>query len=237
MELHKIGVSDRSIAKQVGIHRGTVRKYVRSDGFPERGARRYPSKAEPFERILRERWNEGCHNAKTLWKEIRQQGFSGSYHCVRRFNARWRDDRGNRAKSTAGNFRTLSTNQASWLFFKDAKKLSDDEATLKQSILLNCGEIRHAWYVARRFIVMLRRRKGRHLDRWLRRASLDQVPKPLRRFAEGLTRDLEAVVAALTLPWNNGASEGHVGRLKMIKRQMYGRANFDLLRARFLGAA
>ena len=85
--------------------------------------------------------------------------------------------------------------------------------------------------------MMLRRRKGQHLDRWFKRVTVEPVPRPLRQFAEGLKKDLDAVIAALTLEWNNGSSEGHIGRLKMIKRQMYGRANFDLLRARFLGNA
>jgi transposase len=59
----------------------------------------------------------------------------------------------------------------------------------------------------------------------------------LRRFASGLTRDRDAVEAALHLPWRNGPVEGQVHRLKLIKRQMYGRASFDLLRLRVLQKA
>ena len=63
---------------------------------------------------------------------------------------------------------------------------------------------------------------------------LDSPLKPLHSFVFGLQRDLAAVSAALTLPWSNGPTEGHITRLKLVKRQMYGRANFDLLRLRFI---
>lgn len=82
---------------------------------------------------------------------------------------------------------------------------------------------------------MVCKRKGKFLKRWFQQATKDAVPLPIRQFAEGLKADWAAVVAGLSLKWNNGSSEGHVNRLKMIKRQMFGRANFDLLRARFLG--
>jgi transposase len=68
-------------------------------------------------------------------------------------------------------------------------------------------------------------------------ATQQDVPASIRQFAEGLKNDWAAVTAALTFHWNNGSAEGHISRLKMIKRQMYGRANFDLLRARFLFAS
>ena len=83
-------------------------------------------------------------------------------------------------------------------------------------------------------MVILRKRKGHYLRRWVSRATNDDVPSPIRQFAKGLENDWQAVVAGLTLQWNNGMAEGHISRLKLIKRQMYGRASFDLLRARIL---
>jgi transposase len=80
---------------------------------------------------------------------------------------------------------------------------------------------------------MIRARDAGELDRWL----VDAAGGELRSFAEGLRQDEAAVRAALTLPWSSGPVEGHVTRLKLVKRQGYGRAKLDLLRARLLRAA
>jgi transposase len=80
----------------------------------------------------------------------------------------------------------------------------------------------------------VRQRQGGALDAWIVRAHDTGVPRELRVFADGLKADYEAVKAALTLAWSNGPVEGQVNRVKLIKRQMYGRAKFDLLRQRVL---
>ncbi|WP_037179607.1 transposase [Rhodococcus opacus] len=78
-------------------------------------------------------------------------------------------------------------------------------------------------------------RRGHDLNAWIGRTRREGSPA-LRSFAAGLVRDLDAVTAGLTLPHSSGAVEGHVSRIKMLKRQMYGRANFDLLRKRVIHA-
>ena len=83
---------------------------------------------------------------------------------------------------------------------------------------------------------MARERTGQQLDAWLTRATTSEIPE-LDRFACGLNDDRAAVEAGLTLEWSNGQTEGQVNKLKLLKRQMYGRANFDLLRRRMLRAA
>jgi transposase len=87
--------------------------------------------------------------------------------------------------------------------------------------------------IAREFAHMLRERRGRHLATWIQRVEACDVPE-LRSFAAGLCKDWDAVKAGLTLAWSSGAVEGHVNRIKMLKRQMYGRAQLDLLRRRVL---
>ncbi|MCL4489706.1 MAG: transposase [Chloroflexi bacterium] len=80
---------------------------------------------------------------------------------------------------------------------------------------------------------MIRERRGDQLDSWLEKAEASTLPD-LRNFATGLRRDYDAVRAGLSLPWSNGQTEGQVNRLKAIRRQMYGRGNFDLVRRRVL---
>jgi transposase len=89
----------------------------------------------------------------------------------------------------------------------------------------------------RQFREMIRQHQGKELTRWLDQSQRETVPEELRNFAKGLQEDEAAVRAALDSPWSNGQVEGQVNRLKTVKRQMYGRAKFDLLRRRFLLAA
>ena len=83
---------------------------------------------------------------------------------------------------------------------------------------------------------MIRQRKAQMLESWITRVRTSDDIVELGRFAKGLLNDLTAVKAALSLPWSNGQTEGQVNRLKLIKRQMFGRAKFDLLRKRVLCA-
>lgn len=97
-------------------------------------------------------------------------------------------------------------------------------------------EIESAYQLAQNFTRMLRQRQGHLLDDWLRAASHSGLPE-LQHFAAGIKRDKAAVQAGLSLPYSNGPVEGHITRLKLIKRSMYGRAEFDLLPQRILCAS
>jgi transposase len=117
-----------------------------------------------------------------------------------------------------------------------------EERTLKETRFLEtlwetCSEARAVAERARAFIEMIKGRQSAEFSSWLDRAGGEETPPEVRRFADGLRTDLAAVQAALELPWSNGPVEGHINRLKLLKRQMYGRAKFDLLRCRFLYGA
>lgn len=232
--LHEEGMSNREIARRLGIHRDTVNKYVRSDGLPERTSRAYSSNTDQCIGFLCQRWNEGCRNAKQLTREIQEKGYDVSYWSVLRRVAHWRNGENQNVKKIPKNMPKPSSNKISWLLLKDEAKLSDEEKSLKSKLLTKCCEIKNTLTIASEFLGMVRNLSGQKFSDWLNRATDPKVPGEFRRFAEGLKNDLAAVTAALTLPWNNGPSEGHINRLKMVKRQMYGRANFDLLRKRFL---
>ena len=106
-----------------------------------------------------------------------------------------------------------------------------------EKLLAACPEIATARKLAVQFVEMVRNRQAEALDPWMAEATASASPKDLQGFARGLQADLAAVRAALELPWSNGQTEGHIHRLKALKRQMYGRAGFDLLRIRVLNAA
>ena len=124
---------------------------------------------------------------------------------------------------------------AHWITFKEEQRLDWQKAYLARLCQAD-QELAHTYELIQGFTTMLRERQGAQLDSWLKVVK-EQGEAPLQRFAQGLARDYDAVKAGLTLPWSQGPVEGHVHRLKLIKRQAYGRASFDQLRKRVLRCA
>lgn len=238
-DLHEQGLAHRAIARQLGMNRATVRRFVQAESFPERAVRRVPRRTDQWTDFLQRRWNEGCRNAVQLFDELKGQGFDGSYHMVRRRVARWRRRAANEAKcaeTEAPSRKRFSPRQIVWLLLKPELELNDAERLLRARVEEH-SSVRNAAELGRQFREMVRTRKGEAWDDWLRQAQQESVPGEIRSFAKGLQDDQAAVQEALRSPWSNGQVEGQVNRLKTLKRQMYGRAKFDLLRQRFLRAA
>ncbi|MEU1328603.1 transposase [Streptomyces sp. NPDC005865] len=103
-----------------------------------------------------------------------------------------------------------------------------------EAVLANCHELTALSEHIRSFGHMVAHLQGHQLPTWIEAATATTDLPSLRHFAQHLERDLDAVTAGLTLPWNSGVVEGHVNRIKMLKRQMFGRAGFELLRKRVL---
>jgi transposase len=242
IELRRQGLSLRAIARELGMHRGTIRRFVCAGRFPERATRQYHRRTDPLEDELRRRWEAGCHNAAQLTRELKGSGADVSYHMIRRRVAGWRQM--NDAGRTTGSKpvpppRTVkrpSSTRVAWFLMKHEAELKPQEQMFREELLQCCPELRDAATLAQEFAGLVRQRRADDLDSWIALASTKTAPPDLRRFARGLTTDYAAVRSALTLPWSNGQVEGQINRLKLVKRQMYGRANFDLLRSRFLYA-
>ncbi len=112
-------------------------------------------------------------------------------------------------------------------------KLSDDDRLGLKDARARCADLDTLTTLAHGFNQLVRERRGRHLEDWIKQATASAFPE-IRGFATGLLADFDAVTAGLTLPWSSGPVEGNINRIKMIKRQMYGRAKLDLLRKRVL---
>jgi transposase len=242
-DLHQRGVSLRTIAHQLGMHRSTVRRFVRAETFPERASRPSYRRTDAWTEWLRRRWEEGCHNAARLTEELRAQGFQGSYYMVLRQVAAWRRSHSTtslpqRPASIKGRIPTQpSSRSVSWLLLKKEQDLHAEERTFLEEIGKLCPPLRDATALAREFATMVQEQRPDDWLHWKTRACDPAAAAELRSFAQGLETDEKAVRAALATEWSNGQVEGQVNRLKTIKRQMYGRANFDLLRQRVLCAA
>ena len=127
----------------------------------------------------------------------------------------------------------FSARRARWLFVHQPDEL--DETQQKELALIRQASpsAEAAYCLAQAFMQMIREHSGHQLEAWLSLAEESTLPE-FKSFANGIQQDKAAVLAGLTLPWSNGPLEGHVNRLKLIKRSMYGRAKLRLLRQRVL---
>ncbi len=239
--LHAKGACVAQAARTVGISRMTVDKCLR-EGPPQRKRRTVRGQLrvlEPYEPYLLRRWEEGCHTATRLWREIRKQGFAHSVSTVRRFVAPLRRE----GPPPAGRPHTALTKaqgppprHVAALILRRPERRTEEQRAYLKHLRAKDPTIAAATELAADFLVMLRRREGDRLPAWLDEASRSGIGE-LERFAATLRTDLAAVRAGLTLRHSNGQTEGHVNRLKLVKRQAYGRAKFELLRKRVLRAA
>jgi transposase len=246
LALHQEGNSQRKITQLLKMSRTQVTKLLNADGFPERAKTPASGKqVDCYMDQLRARWAEGVRNASELTRYIRTIGYTGGSDMVRRCVTAWRTsaarDRlgGNLNQPKAPKPPRLqrpSSDRLSWLIVKDDIQRRPGESGLLAALLKICHPIRAAGEMARSFGAAVRGRDIIALTAWTEHAIKSTSPKEMNGFADGLMRNWPEVSAAVGLPWSNGRTEGHVNRLKLIKRKMYGRANLDLLRIRVVGS-
>jgi transposase len=229
--LSESGHSQAAISRALGMERKTIRRWLRRGGFPERTPpHRRPPKVNEFADYLQQRWNEGCHNASRLYREIREKGYPGKRAMVARLVAGWRNTR--KAASPKAPER-ISPKHAAILVTRPPDQLTDDQAHLLERIAAQCPDVVNLRRIALSFRGALTGENSTRLHQWIEGAKRCEFGSVV-RFAYGLQKDISAVAAAVDTRWSTGQVEGQINRLKMIKRQMYGRAGFDLLRARVL---
>jgi transposase len=181
---------------------------------------------------LHERCNAGITNASMLYREITDQGYQGSRATVTAYLAPFRAlGAAPPATPAVPKIRQIT----SWMLRRPENLDTDEQLKLTQ-VLATCPYLDATATHVTAFAEILTGRHGDRLNSWMTSVDTDDLPH-LHRFATGLKRDYQAVRNGLTLPHSSGTVEGTVNRIKMIKRQMYGRANFDLLRKRILLAA
>ncbi|HKO17755.1 MAG TPA: ISL3 family transposase [Acidobacteriaceae bacterium] len=229
IRLHRAGLSIKAIVRQLPIGRNTVRRWLRGASPELRRPRR--NLLEPHRTFLERRWAEGCHNGAQLWRELRQAGFAGGLRVVTEWATRQR--LAIHPTRVVSNFTMLASRHIARILAADPQTLNEPERSYSERLCAASPSLARVHDLVVRFASMVRERKSEDLDDWLAEAAESE----LKSFANGLDQDKAAVKAALSLPWSNGQTEGQITRLKLIKRQMYGRAKFDLLRTRVLQAA
>jgi transposase len=222
------GMPIKEIMRQTDKSRGLVRKVVhgaRNDIFRSR-----MSSLEPFLAQLEAAWADGNHNGAALWRAIKTKGFTGSLRVVSEWATKQRQDEGTATRDKRPG-KTPSARSIARMMTTERDTLSKTVARTVAMISDAVPGLTAARDLLDRFHRMIQHRKHKRLDDWL----ADAKTGLLASFASGVGQDCAAVRAALTEPWSNGQTEGQNTKLKLVKRQMYGRANLDLLRARLIG--
>jgi transposase len=236
-DLLKAGHTQREAARILGLDPGTVSRFARE---PDPAALLVKatgrdSKLDPFKAYINQRWDQGITDAAVLHAELAAtQGWTGSVQAVRRYVRQFRTAGGRTTAARAGGPPPPKTRQVTrWLLSRPGRLHADDQAQLA-AVRASCPHLDAlAGHIAT-FAGMMTHRQGLlALEDWLTRVEADDQPQ-LRSFANGIRRDQQAVTAGLALPYSSAAMEGNVNKIKMIKRQMYGRASFPLLRKRVI---
>ena len=232
--LRRQGHGERRIARVLGMSRGKVRAFYHAEIFPERKGHYVHSMLDPYLPYLEQRVSEGCLNARQLWREIRGRGYPGSSSQVSKWmTKRRRGIQGAQAPTPPTVAQSLPNLRTCVHLISTAPDRLSPEDLLLLEQLRQDKLVDTLYQLVQRFITMICQRQVSILDDWLDDCSKSKVAG-LENFAASLVQDYAAVRAALELPWSNGQTEGQVHRLKLLKRQMYGRAKLDLLRLRVL---
>ena len=229
LALARKGTPIKEIVRQLGLARMTVRRIVRGGGLDMFRTR--ISSLEPHLAALDGHWRDGCRNGAELWRRLRDEGFMGSGRVV----AEWATRR--RLEETPGleerPRKPLSARQIARLLTICRDQIPREHAASMLQIERDVPVLIVARDLVDRFHAMIRKRTPEELGPWIVAAK----ESALSSFATGIASDRDAVHAALVHPWSNGQTEGQITKLKLVKRQMYGRAKLDLLEARLIGAA
>jgi transposase len=232
------------IARRLGISRPTVYTYLRRETLPGPKQPQWRPSARvltPFVPYLIRRWRESGADSMQLWHEIQALGYSHSARTMCRFITQLRraaeagqppEPQGSPYTRPQG----PSARAVSFAMVCSAAKRSEDVQTYLDQLCQVDTHIARAYTLSQAFLTLVREHRGDALEAWMAEA-IDSGVAALARFARGLQDDLRAIIAGLTLEWSNGVTEGQIHRLKLLKRQSYGRAGVALLRQRVLQVA
>ena len=245
VELHELGVPGRKIAKQLGISRPTIERYLRIGHYPEHARR--GETIRPFADYLTQRWQAGAHVAVQLFQEIKEQGYRGSYKAVTYFVTELKSGGIHLQpepahESVISNLslpvpqpkpkvKSVAPRHVAYLLTKPASKLTVEQKKEVDWFCQSFPDLETSYRLAQELGTIIREHLPDQFTEWLEKALSSDLAD-FRNFAASLISDKDAVTAALNTSWSSGQVEGHVNRLKLIKREMFGRGKLDLLEKR-----
>ena len=227
LALAKDGVPIKQIVRRLGHSRQLIRQVIRGERHDIFRTRQ--SSLDRHLPWLDVQWSSGCHNGSDLWRRLKERGFRGSLRVV----SEWATRRRRAERADAQNLRRIpSARTIARLMTIGRNYLSKSETVIIAAIENGVPSLVEARMIIGEFHTMVRDRAHTRLGAWIAKARASMVAS----FASGVAKDEAAVRAAIMLPWSNGQTEGQITKLKLVKRQMYGRGKIDLLQARLIGA-
>jgi transposase len=228
LALAKHGIPIKEIVRRTGMSRGLVRQALR--GQLSEVFRGRENSLDCHLPLLDEQWAQGCRNGAELWRRLKSQGFVGSLRVV----SEWATRRRRAEKASEQHLQKVpSARTIARLMLMARDHLNKAETVTVAAIEAGVPALVEARQLTERFHAMIRRKDEADLHPWIAAAAASLLAS----FASGIAKDDVAVRAAIAMPWSNGQTEGQITRLKLVKRQMYGRGKIDLLEARLIGAA
>ena len=229
--LDRRGESLRTIISTTGLSRQTVRRILR--GTRDDVFRSRESSLDPWVERLAAEWSAGCHNGAELWRRLRNAGFGGGLRVVTEWATRKRRSAACPERASLAPTAAPSSRIVARLLTSERDCRSTEAVRIRVAVESTCPALVTARNLLDRFKAMVASGKPDDLAPWLDAATDSAMASS----ASGIAADRAAVLAAITEPWSNGQTEGQVTRLKLVKRQMYGRGKVDLLRARLVQAS
>ncbi len=243
LTLRESGLSARTIAQRLGVTQRTIQHWLVQQHGPYAGTRK--PRRSPLDwsvQYLRARWEAGERNGTVLWEELKTQGYTGSSRSVYRRLAAWRDHSHQPEAATPPGLASCPPFEGvtlgkiiGWMLARP-ETLSSRAREQFDRITQMDDTLAQARELTRGFLNLIRHHNSEGLDTWLNDVRASTVGQ-FHTFARSVERDKPAILAGLTLPYSTGPVEGHINRLKLIKREAYGRAGLSYLQHRFLPAA
>jgi transposase len=234
MALQKLGIPQDEIARRLGVTKRTVQNWNKQGSYPgSKRRRKRRSLFDPYAAYVLNRWKEGCKKGSVLYREIKEKGYGGTERQVYRFLKTLKQEPVE--LPTLPVISRISVKEALWLIARPFDNLETDERADLEELRETSQELATLHSLVQSFGQIGRKREGHRLEDWKKQVTKSGIAE-VQRFAKGIERDKEAVLAGLTLTYSNGMTEGFVNKLKLIKRMGYGRASFALLRQRVLHA-
>lgn len=234
MALQKLGIPQDEIARRLGVTKRTVQNWTKQGSYPgSKRRRKRRSLFDPYAAFVLNRWKEGCKKGSVLYREIKEKGYGGTERQIYRFLKTLKQEPVE--LPTLPVLSRISVKEALWLIARPFDNLETDERADLEELRETSQELATLHSLVQSFGQIVRKREGHRLEDWKKQVTKSGIAE-VQRFAKGIERDKEAVLAGLTLTYSNGMTEGFVNKLKLIKRMGYGRASFPLLRQRVLHA-
>lgn len=234
LELTKQGWTRTKIAEEIGISYATVRRCQAPDFSPVHGRcnTTRDSKIKPYAEKIKQMIKEG-RAFRQIEEAIKQDGYDGASSTIRMYTTRERKLMKEAKGDSGGNAEKIERKWLISLLYKPVDKVKKISQEQLDKVIEKYPQIGEVYDVVKTFKNTLFSKKPDELEKWMDEAERLEL-KQICRFVNGLRRDIDAVKKAIELDYNNGLAEGSVNKLKVVKRIMYGRNSFELLKGKLL---